>query len=113
MSSTPISMLYSTAPSAAEESAQSDFPHSLLEFCTKRRLNDPLPWCPVLKVLRTLGAPWTDGRPTPPLFGTLVFRDHLCTLAHLVQPRYQVNEQHLIAADGEAINYLQSLVRLV
>src|ERR1019366_7368070 len=29
-------MLYSTAPSAAEESAQSDFPHSLLEFRTPR-----------------------------------------------------------------------------
>jgi hypothetical protein len=30
-------MLYSTAPSAAEESVQSDFPHSLLDLCTSGR----------------------------------------------------------------------------
>ena len=30
-------MLYSTAPSAAEESAQSDFPHSQLDLCTSGR----------------------------------------------------------------------------
>jgi hypothetical protein len=32
-------MLYSTAPSAAEESAQSDFPHSLLGFMHLRARN--------------------------------------------------------------------------
>jgi hypothetical protein len=33
-------MLYSIAPSAAEESAQSDFPHSLLELCTSIHRGD-------------------------------------------------------------------------
>ena len=30
-------MLYSTAPSAAEETAQSDLPHSLLDLCISGR----------------------------------------------------------------------------
>ena len=44
------------------------------------------------------------------LFWTLVFRNYLCTLAYLVQPRYSLGKQYLMTADYEAINHLPRLV---
>ena len=47
------------------------------------------------------------------LFRALIFRNHLCTIAHLGQPLRQLYKENLLTTDGKAVDHLQRLIRLI